>query len=362
MESKIAEHPFSGWNLDATRPLVIAGPCSAETEEQVMDTARRLKLTRTQVFRAGIWKPRTRPNSFEGVGVKGLKWLRMVHEETGLLTTTEVANAQHAYEALKYGVDMLWIGARTTVNPFTIQEIADALSGVDIPMFVKNPVNPDVDLWIGSIERLQKVGITRIAAVHRGFSSFSENRYRNAPNWQIPIELKRLRPDLPLICDPSHISGRRNLLQEVSQKAMDLNFDGLMIETHPDPDNAWSDARQQITPEELGLLLDHLILRRTDPGSNGFMHQLEALRSEIDRLDQELMNILEDRMKVAAGIGQCKKENGVTILQPARWDQIISKYLQVGQSKGFSEEFIRKLFMAIHQESINTQTRIMNEE
>ncbi len=361
MESKI-KNPFEGWNVDGARPLVIAGPCSAETETQVLETARRLKSTSTQIFRAGIWKPRTRPNAFEGVGVKGLKWLKQVKEETGLLTTTEVANAQHTYEALKYGVDMLWIGARTTVNPFTIQEIADALSGVDIPVFVKNPVNPDVDLWIGSIERLQKAGISRVAAVHRGFSSFSETRYRNSPNWQIPIELKRIRPDLPMVCDPSHISGKRNLLQEVSQKAMDLNFDGLMIETHPDPDSAWSDAKQQITPEELGELLGRLILRSTDPGSNGFVHQLEALRCEIDRLDQELMNILEDRMKVAMGIGQCKKENGVTILQPARWDQIISKYLAVGQTKGFSEEFIRKLFMAIHQESINTQTRIMNGE
>lgn len=361
METAINKTIFEGWGLDCTRPLVIAGPCSAETEEQVMDTARRLKKTSTQIYRAGIWKPRTRPNSFEGVGVKGLKWLKQVKEETGLFTTTEVANAQHAYEALKYGVDMLWIGARTTVNPFTIQEIAEALSGVDIPIFVKNPVNPDVDLWIGSIERLQKVGITRIAAVHRGFSSFSENRYRNSPNWQIPIELKRLRPDLPMVCDPSHIAGKRTLLQEVAQKAMDLNFDGLMIETHPDPDSAWSDAKQQITPEELGTLLDHLILRRTDPGNNGFIHKLEELRGEIDRLDQELMNILEDRMKVATKIGLVKKENSVTILQPARWDQIISKYLEEGHSKGFSDEFIRKLFMAIHQESINMQTKVMND-
>jgi chorismate mutase len=362
MEATITKTPFDSWGLDSRRPLVIAGPCSAETEEQVMDTARRLKnSTNTQIYRAGIWKPRTRPNSFEGVGVKGLKWLRQVKEETGLLTTTEVANAQHAYEALKYGVDMLWIGARTTVNPFTIQEIAEALSGVDIPVFVKNPVNPDVELWIGSIERLQKVGITKVAAVHRGFSSFSENRYRNAPNWQIPIELKRLRPDLPLICDPSHIAGKRHLLQEISQKAMDLNFDGLMIETHPDPDFAWSDSKQQITPEELGALLQNLILRKTDPGNNGFMHKLEELRGEIDRLDQELMNILEDRMKVSAKIGMVKKENSVTILQPARWDQIISKYLESGLAKGFSDEFIRKIFQAIHQESINTQTRIMND-
>lgn len=327
-----------------------------------METARQLKGTRTQVFRAGIWKPRTRPNSFEGVGVRGLKWLKQVREETGLLTTTEVANAQHVYEAIKYGVDMLWIGARTTVNPFTIQEIAEALSGMDIPIFVKNPVNPDVELWIGSIERIQKVGITRIAAVHRGFSSFSENRYRNSPNWQIPIELKRLRPDLPLICDPSHICGRRDLLQEVAQKAMDLNFDGLMMETHPDPDSAWSDAKQQITPAELANLLNRLILRQTDPASNGFAHRLEELRAEIDRLDAELLNILEDRMKVAAGIGQAKKESGVTILQPSRWEQILSKYLSMGQAKGLSDEFIRKVFMAIHQESINTQTKVMNEE
>jgi chorismate mutase len=361
MESKISATPFSGWGLDGTRPMVIAGPCSAESEEQVMATARQLNSTRTQVFRAGIWKPRTRPNSFEGVGVKGLRWLKQVKEETGLLTTTEVANAQHVYEAIKYGVDMLWIGARTTVNPFTIQEIAEALSGMDIPIFVKNPVNPDVELWLGSIERIQKVGITRIAAVHRGFSSFSENRYRNSPNWQIPIELKRHRPDLPLICDPSHIGGRRDLLQEISQKAMDLNFDGLMIETHPDPDSAWSDAKQQITPAELARLLDRLILRRTDPASNGFAHRLEELRAEIDRLDAELLNILEDRMKVAANIGQAKKESGVTILQPSRWEQILSKYLSMGQAKGLSDEFIRKVFMAIHQESINTQTKVMNE-
>jgi len=362
MESKIDTTAFSGWGLDVRRPLIIAGPCSAETEEQVLETARRLKKsTPTQIFRAGIWKPRTRPNSFEGVGVKGLKWLKSVKEETGLLTTTEVANAQHVYESLKYGVDMLWIGARTTVNPFTIQEIANALSGVDIPIFIKNPVNPDVDLWIGSIERLQKCGISRIAAVHRGFSSFSESRYRNEPNWQVPIELKRLRPDLPMICDPSHISGRRSLLQEVSQKAMDLNFDGLMIETHPDPDNAWSDARQQITPEQLSELLDHLILRKTDPGTNGVLSKLEELRGEIDRLDRELLNILESRMRVAAGIGQCKKESGITILQPTRWDSIISRYMELGRSKGLSDEFIRTLFMAIHEESINTQTKIMNE-
>lgn len=362
MEQTIKNTPFASWGIDTERPLLIAGPCSAETEEQVMNTAIQLKDVGASVFRAGIWKPRTRPNTFEGVGVKGLRWLKKVKERTGMLTTTEVANAQHVYEAIKYGVDILWIGARTTVNPFTIQEIAEAMSGIDIPVMVKNPVNPDVELWLGAIERLQAVGISRIGVIHRGFSSYSENRYRNSPNWQIPLELKRRRPDLPFICDPSHIGGQRSLLQEISQKAMDLNFDGLMIETHIEPDSAWSDAKQQITPNELKQLLDKLILRRTDPGNNGFVNQLEELRSEIDRLDQELMNILEDRMKVSAGIGKVKKENGITIFQPARWDKIISKYLSVAQEKGFSEEFIQKIFMAIHQESINTQTRVMNEK
>ncbi|MDD3811117.1 MAG: chorismate mutase, partial [Bacteroidales bacterium] len=310
MEQTIKNTPFASWGIDTERPLLIAGPCSAETEEQVMNTAIQLKDVGASVFRAGIWKPRTRPNTFEGVGVKGLRWLKKVKERTGMLTTTEVANAQHVYEAIKYGVDILWIGARTTVNPFTIQEIAEAMSGIDIPVMVKNPVNPDVELWLGAIERLQAVGISRIGVIHRGFSSYSENRYRNSPNWQIPLELKRRRPDLPFICDPSHIGGQRSLLQEISQKAMDLNFDGLMIETHIEPDSAWSDAKQQITPNELKQLLDKLILRRTDPGNNGFVNQLEELRSEIDRLDQELMNILEDRMKVSAGIGKVKKENG----------------------------------------------------
>ncbi len=361
MERQIDIPGLEQWGLDASRPVLIAGPCSAESEEQVMNTANQLMGTRVQVFRAGIWKPRTRPGSFEGVGTNGLKWLRRVKEETGMMTTTEVANARHVYEAIKYGIDMLWIGARTTVNPFAIQEIAEALDGTDIPVLIKNPVNAEVEPWLGAIERFQKAGITKIAAIHRGFSSFAETRYRNTPNWQIPIELKRRRPDVPIFCDPSHIAGRRDLLFEISQKAMDLNYNGLMIETHPDPDKALSDARQQITPQALQDLVSRLILRRVDPGNNGFLNQLEDLRTEIDRLDRELLDILESRMKVSVEIGRCKKESSVTILQASRWDQILERCTRMGNERGLSEEFVGKIFSAIHQESINTQTRVMND-
>ena len=353
--------PLSEWGLKEDRPLLISGPCSAETEEQLLETARQLKTTRTQIFRAGVWKPRTRPNTFEGIGVEALKWLKMVKEETGLLTTTEVANAQHTYEALKYGVDILWIGARTTVNPFTVQEIANALEGVDIPVMVKNPINPDVELWCGALERLAKAGIKRLAAIHRGFSSYGETRYRNAPNWQIPIEMKRRQCDLPMFCDPSHIAGRADLLKEIAQKSMDLNFDGLMVESHINPGQAWSDAKQQITPNELDEMVNSLTLRRMDPGNNGFLHQLEDLRSEIDRLDNELMGILESRMKVAEKIGKCKKENNVTILQSGRWDKVVEQSTAIAKEKGLSEEFTMRILAAIHQESINKQTKIMNE-
>jgi len=352
--------PIEDWGIKDERPILISGPCSAESEQQVMATAKELAKTETQIYRAGIWKPRTRPGTFEGVGVKGLRWLKKVKAETGLMTCTEIANAKHAYEALKYGVDILWIGARTTVNPFAVQEIADALAGVDIPVMIKNPINPDVELWCGAIERISAVGITRIAAIHRGFSSYAENRYRNTPNWQIPIELKRRWPGLPIICDPSHIAGKSELLEEISQKAMDLNFSGLMIESHINPSEALSDARQQITPEELTKLMSNLVLRTMDPGSNGFLHQLESLRSEIDRLDAELMTIFESRMKVAEKIGWCKKENNVTILQSGRWDQILEKSVDAGATKGLSEWFVKRVFSAIHQESINKQTDIMN--
>lgn len=349
------------WGLPGVRPLIISGPCSAESEEQVMRTARQLSQLKVPIFRAGIWKPRTRPGSFEGVGVKGLKWLKKVKEETGMMTTTEVANAKHVYEAIKQGVDILWIGARTTVNPFAIQEICEALSGYDIPVMVKNPVNPEVEPWCGAIERLEKTGIKRIAAIHRGFSSFAESRFRNPPNWQIPIELRRRRPDLPLICDPSHICGNREMLQEVSQRAMDLSYDGLMIESHIAPESALSDAFQQITPADLSDLLVKLILRRIEPGDNGFKDALEDLRAEIDRLDNELLDILGERMQIAEAIGHQKKTSGVIILQASRWDQILEHALTLGRKKGLSDDFIKKMFYAIHQESINTQTRIMNE-
>ena len=342
------------------KPLLIAGPCSAETEEQVVASAIALKKVGTEIFRAGIWKPRTRPNSFEGVGSMGLDWLKTIKLETGMLTATEVANVKHTYEALKGGVDILWIGARTSANPFAMQEIADVLTGVDIPVLVKNPVNPDVELWLGAIERLSKVGLTRIGAIHRGFSSYEHSIYRNIPQWQIPIELKRRLPDIPMICDPSHISGKRDLLQSISQKAMDLDFEGLMIEAHMDPDNAWSDAKQQITPEALSTLIESLILREVHPDGIS-LNALEDLRYKIDIYDDELIKIIEKRMEAAEAIGEYKKKNNITILQPERWEEILNKSIDKGQKHALSTEFVSKIFKTIHQESINKQTAVMNE-
>ncbi|MBC36043.1 MAG: 3-deoxy-7-phosphoheptulonate synthase [Bacteroidetes bacterium] len=357
------EHPFQGWGLKNTdRPLVIAGPCSAETEGQVMETARALKEQNIEIFRAGIWKPRTRPNSFEGIGSKGLIWLKRVQSELGMKVSTEVANVKHVYEALKFGVDIIWIGARTSANPFAMQEIADALKGVDIPVFVKNPVNPDVDLWIGAIERIIGAGVSKIGAIHRGFSSFERHSYRNIPQWQIPIELSRRMPDIPIICDPSHIGGRREVLQEISQKAMDLNYDGLIIETHPRPDEAWSDARQQLTPKSLNQLLNSLSLRKVNAQDPNFLLVLDELRTKIDQFDEAILEILEKRMEVAEQIGVYKKENNISILQPSRWQEIINKTLQKGKNRSLSNELIGQVFKAIHQESINKQTRIMNEK
>ncbi|MFO7657776.1 MAG: bifunctional 3-deoxy-7-phosphoheptulonate synthase/chorismate mutase type II [Bacteroidales bacterium] len=358
MDLKLEPLEFEG--LLNKRPLVLAGPCSAESEEQVMETARQLKQYGIKIFRAGIWKPRTRPNSFEGVGSKGLTWLRHVKEEFGMYTATEVANVKHVYDALKAGVDILWIGARTTANPFAVQEIADALRGVDIPVLVKNPVNPDPELWIGALERLNNSGITRLAAIHRGFSIYDKSFYRNHPQWQIPIELKRRIPRLPIITDPSHICGNRELLFEISQKAMDLNFEGLIIETHIDPDNAWSDAQQQITPQTLNDLLNTLVLRSENVENAVLMTTLEELRGEIDKFDDQLMKILECRMSVSRKIGEHKKKNNVTILQTSRWDELLRRRIEEGDRKGLSEEFIVKLFRAIHQESINHQTKVMN--
>jgi len=361
MVVKLETTLIKDWEGYRGRPFLISGPCSAETEEQVMETARQLAtVDQVSLFRAGIWKPRTRPNTFEGVGVVGLKWLRRVKQETGLLVGTEVANEKHVYEALKYGIDMLWIGARTSVNPFTVQEIADALNGVDVMVLVKNPINPDIDLWLGAIERVARAGIKRLGAIHRGFSSFEKTSYRNQPNWQLPIELRRRVPDLPILCDPIHIAGSREYLHEISQKALDLNFDGLMLESHIDPDKALSDAAQQITPNELKELLSRLILRNPSTSDPKLLDVLGELRQQIDVYDDHLLDLMEQRMKVAETIGKYKKDNNITILQSARWDEIVKRVMVKGKAKGLSPELIDTIFKAIHQESINRQMMIMN--
>lgn len=355
--------PLREWKIFKGRPLVISGPCSAETEEQVMETARQLSaLKRIDVFRAGIWKPRTRPNSFEGIGTEGLKWLRQVKQEYGLPVATEVATEKHVFEALKYGIDVFWIGARTTVNPFAMQALADALEGVDVTVFVKNPINPELDLWIGAIERIQKAGIRKIGVIHRGFSSFEKSAYRNQPKWQIPIELRQRLPDIPIICDPSHMGGSKAFLLDLAQKSMDLNYDGLMIETHFDPESALSDKRQQITPSELVELLDKIVLRNPDSDDHSFLNSIEELRSQIDMYDDQLFEILESRMKVADTIGMYKKEHNITILQTQRWKEIVNKTLSKYEGSGLTPEFISTVLKAIHQESINRQMKVMNEK
>ncbi len=347
------------WLTREKRPIVIAGPCSAETEDQVLSTAKRLfKTNKVDILRAGIWKPRTRPNSFEGVGVKGLPWLQKAKELTGMPVTVEVAKASHVDMCLEFGIDILWIGARTTVNPFAVQEIADALKGVNIPILVKNPINPDLSLWLGGIERLEKVGIKEIGGIHRGFSNLGEKFYRNRPQWQIPLEFKRIRQDLPMICDPSHICGRRDILQEVGQKAMDLDFDGLMIESHIDPDNAWSDAAQQITPEVLGEMITEMVLREDYEDIQPLQSKLEYLRQEINHVDDELINLLSNRMNIARQIGVYKKDNNMTILQQKRWNEIIEKSKKQAAESGLSQDFIIKFINAIHEESINQQENV----
>jgi chorismate mutase len=328
-------------DMKLDHPLVIAGPCSAETEEQVLKIAHELKDTDVNYFRAGIWKPRTRPGNFEGVGALGLKWLQKVKAETGLKTATEVANRNHVELALEHDVDLLWIGARSTVSPFIMQEIADALEGTDKIVLVKNPVNPDLALWLGGIERLHTAGIKNLGAIHRGFSTYEKSKYRNIPEWQIAIEFQNKFPDLPLINDPSHITGKRDMIFDVSQTALDLNFDGLMIETHYDPDNAWSDAAQQVTPKSL-------------------VRIMEDLRAQIDVVDNQVIDLLGKRMKVADGIGTLKKQKNVAVLQSKRWNEILGKMVLEGNDRGLSEEFILKMFKAIHQESINHQEQIIN--
>ena len=341
--------------------MIISGPCSAETEEQVLETAQRLAATgKIDMLRAGIWKPRTRPGTFEGVGTKGLAWLQQARKLTGLPLTVEVATGKQVEDALHFDIDVLWLGARTTVNPFSVQEVADALRGVNVPVLIKNPINPDLELWIGAVERVAKVGIKDIGLIHRGFSSYGNTEYRNAPMWHLAIEMKRRNPEFLMINDPSHICGRRDILAEVAQKAIDLDYDGLMIESHIDPDKAWSDAKQQLTPENLAELLDSIVWRREDIASEEFHQALERLRQQINHLDDELMQILGQRMKVSEKIAEYKKENNITILQTNRWNEILNRACQRAEKLGLSKEFITKYFDAVHMESISHQTKIFN--
>jgi chorismate mutase len=343
--------------IDAKRPLVIAGPCSAETEEQVMTTAKLLHDRGIKIFRAGIWKPRTRPGAFEGIGTEGLKWLQKVQKEYGMYTSTEVATAKHVSEAIKYGVDILWIGARTTVNPFAMQEIADALEGCDKPILIKNPVNPDLELWIGALERLYKAGVRKLGVIHRGFSSADKKIYRNVPQWHIPIEMRRRFPNLPIICDPSHIGGKRELIAPIAQQAMDLNYDGLIIESHCDPDCAWSDKDQQVTPDILDYILNMLVIRE---GETQTTENLTVLRKQIDELDDQLVELLAKRMRVSREIGTFKKEHNMQVLQASRYSEILDGRIKQAEKFGIDGDCMQKILEAIHEESVRQQIEILN--
>jgi len=343
--------------VEDKRPMIIAGPCSAETEDQVLETAKQLKKQGIKIFRAGVWKPRTKPGGFEGVGVEALTWLEKVKKETGMYVSTEVATAKHVEEALKHNIDLLWIGARTTANPFAVQEIADTLKGhEDIPVLIKNPVNPDLELWIGAIERIYNAGIKKIGVIHRGFSSYDKKLYRNLPQWHIPIELHRRLPNLQIFCDPSHIGGRRDLIAPLSQQAMDLRFDGLIIESHCTPDLAWSDKDQQVTPDVLGLILNTLVIREM----NQTTENLSELRKQIDEIDMTLTELLAKRMRIAREIGQYKKEHDMPILQTMRYDEILSRRATDGASMGMDQDFVKTIFESIHSESVRQQMEIMN--
>ena len=355
--------PAEAWLYRSSEPLLIAGPCSAETEQQILEDAHAIRnINKDAIFRCGVWKPRTRPNSFEGIGMKALPWLNKVQEETGLRTAIEVANAEHVQLALKYNIDIFWIGARTTVNPFSVQEIADALKGVDIPVIIKNPVNPDLQLWIGALERVNKAGISKLMAVHRGFSNYESTRFRNSPHWEIPIQLMSLFPDLTVVCDPSHITGKRDLVAEVAQKAMDMGMHGLMIETHPHPEQAWSDAEQQVTPDHLQKILSHLQIRDQSVADPAFNNRLAHLRRIIDSIDEELLQVLAKRMKIVEEIGEYKKENNVTIFQLERWNEIIKTRTVLGKNLELDLDFVLRLLQEIHKASIQRQTEIHNRE
>ena len=348
--------PLALPGIEQKRPLVIAGPCSAETEEQVMDTAKQLVNSGVKIFRAGVWKPRTKPGGFEGVGIEALPWMQRVKAETGMLTATEVATPEHAEATLKAGIDILWIGARTSANPFSVQAIADALRGVDVPVFVKNPVNPDIELWTGALLRINSAGITRLGAIHRGFSSVDSKLYRNPPMWHLPIELKRRFPTLPLLCDPSHMGGRRDLIAPLSQQAMDLGLDGLMIESHCNPDCAWSDAKQQVLPEVLDFILDRLVIRDSVEATES----ITQLRKQIDELDNQLMDLLTKRMRVSREIAEYKKLHNMTVVQTTRYSEILDKRGAQGALCGMSPDFVRDIYEHIHEESVRQQIEIMN--
>ena len=344
------------------KPVFIAGPCSAETEEQVMSTAAGLVDYKVDLFRAGIWKPRTRPGSFEGVGKEGLRWLKNVKDEYGFKITTEVATHEHVFACLKAGVDVVWLGARTTVNPFSVQEVANALEGVDIPVMIKNPINPDMKLWIGAIERIYKAGIRKIGVIHRGFSAFGKSVYRNVPRWEIPLELKRQFPDIEIIIDSSHICGNRQNLRDIAQKGLDLDYDGIMLETHCNPDKAWSDDAQQVTPYEYGEIISRLVAREPSKDDPVFRNNINELRNQIDVIDKEVMNLLSERMKLAESIGYYKKQNNIMIYQPERWNEVIDKSVEKASGLGLSKDFITKVLTAVHQESINHQSAIMKSD
>ena len=364
MANRLDIAPLSEWGMfTEPRPCVIAGPCSAESEIQVMETARQLRAFGINVFRAGIWKPRTHPGSFEGVGSQGLKWMQRAKKEQGLKIATDVASEMHVFECLKYGVDLVWLGARTTANPFLVQEIADALKDVDIPVLVKNPVNADIDLWIGALERLNAAGVRKLGVIHRGFSAFQKSRYRNEPGWQIAVELRSRYPKLPFFCDPSHLAGKRDYIQEISQRSLDLGLEGLMIESHCDPTCALSDAGQQLLPADLENLLYHqLVVRENDSDNLEYKENIDLLRSQIDVIDENLLNMLASRMKVSRKIGEYKRDNNIAILQASRWDSILEEMIRKGAENGLDEKFITAVFNAIHEASVRVQNEILENQ
>lgn len=359
MNKELRLKKIEDWNLGLTYPLIIAGPCSVETPDQLDQTVGALVKNGINIIRAGVWKPRTRPNSFEGVGLIALPWIKEVKKKYNVRFAIEVASSSHVEEALKHGIDILWIGARSTVNPFTVQDIADSIKGTDIPVFIKNPINPDIALWIGAIERIYQAGITRIGAIHRGFSSFNDTKYRNTPTWQIPIELKSLYPHLPILCDPSHICGNRHLIPHIAQKALDLSFDGLIIESHIDPDKAWSDAAQQLSPEHLGRLLQQLKTRKVILDDPELLSQMEIIREQIDEADREILESLSRRMSLVEKVGEYKKLNNVAILQMERWNEVFKTRPEWAKALNLNEDFAKELFKLIHTASIKKQTAIM---